>query len=71
MKIFLVVHDIPDDVPKYDAFKDREHAKECLNEILDGYERDEDPLIQDSHNPNLWVGTDGVTGVQIVEVELQ
>jgi hypothetical protein len=71
VNIFLVVHDILNDVPHYDAFQDIDHALECAHEILDGYERDGDPLVHDSHVQDLWMGEDGETAVQIVKVPLQ
>ena len=72
MKIWIVLHQVLNDNVHVDAFRDGPgDAGQCVEEILDGYERDGDPLTQDATNPRLWFGGDGETYVEVREVDLQ
>jgi len=72
MKIWIVLHQVLHDHIHVDAFKDGPGgAGQCVEEILDSYERDGDALTQDAINPKVWFGEDGETYVEVREVELQ
>jgi hypothetical protein len=72
MKVWLVIHQVFHGDLHIDTFKDgMGSAGQCVEEILDGYERCGTPLIQDVTNPKHWYGEDGETYVEVREVKLQ
>ena len=66
MKIWVVLHQVFRGDLHVDAFRDgMGSAGQCVEEILDGYERDGSPLTQDATNPKHWYGEDGETYIEL------